>query len=92
MPTSWLCKAMRLRSRQVSWRMGSIPFCIRIEAATVESRWARALAPSVTLTASARPFIDAARSIRSFGSAESGGVTSAVITKVLDWSLVLRVT
>ncbi len=52
-PTSSLCRAMRLRSRQVSWRMGSMPLFSRIVAAIMESRCARALAPSVTFTASA---------------------------------------
>src|SRR6476620_665140 len=51
-------------------------------AAVTESMWARAPAPSVTLTASARPLSGKAFSRRSFLSQETGGVISAVRTNL----------
>ncbi len=74
------CSAIRLRSRQVSWRIGSMPFWMRIAAAAGAAMWARALAPSVTLTASASPLSGSALAMRSAGSNDAGGVISAVMT------------
>ena len=54
-------------------------------------RCARAPAPSVTLTASARPFSGAALAIRSAASHDTGGAISAVMTKRSAASLSLRV-
>src|SRR6202011_3677034 len=53
----------------------------RIAAAALAPMWARAPAPSVTLTASARPLSGRAVLITSSGSHESGGAISAVIAK-----------
>ena len=50
-----LCSAMRLRSRQVICRIGSSPAPTSIVAAVSAARCGRAPAPSVMLTASARP-------------------------------------
>ena len=76
------CSAMRLRSRQVSCRIGSMPSRTSSAAAIGAPRWARALAPSVTLTASARPAqrLGLAHAGPS-GSNETGGVISVVMTK-----------
>src|SRR5690606_4046415 len=74
--------AMRLRSRQVVWRIGSKPLPARMAAAAKLDIVARAPGASVTLTASTRPRSGAAASSRASGEADSGGVTSAVITKV----------
>src|SRR2546427_12122148 len=64
---------MRLRSRQVSCRIGSMPFRIRkCEAARLD-KCAREPAPSVTLTAVARPRSASAWSMNSAGSLETGG-------------------
>ena len=73
--------AMRLRSRQVNCRIGSIPACTSIAAAIGAHRWARALAPSVTLTASASPRSGSALRMRSAGSNDTGGLISVVMTK-----------
>jgi hypothetical protein len=78
---------MRLQSRQVSWRIGSMPACSSSVAAAVALMWARAPAPSVTLTASAKPFNGVARARRSAGSQDTGGTTSAVTT---NWPPVRR--
>ena len=86
-----LCSAMRLRSRQVSCRIGSMPFCSRIEAAVTGPRCARAPAPSVTLTASARPLSGAALASRSAASHDTGGAISAVMTKRSAASFSFRV-
>ncbi len=86
-----LCSAMRLRSRQVNWRIGSMPFCSSRPAAVTAPRCARAPAPSVTLTASARPLSGIALASRSAASNEAGGVISAVMTKRPAASLSLRV-
>src|SRR6516162_896902 len=90
-PSRSLCKAMRLRSRQVSWRMGSMSASTSIAAAASAPRCGRAPAPSVTLTASARPLSGNALASNSSRSADTGGVTSAVITKCLARSLSCRV-
>src|SRR5688572_12949012 len=86
------CSARRLRSRQVIWKIGSIPFCTRKCAAARLDRWTLAPAPSVTLIAVARPFSGIARVRNSPGSVETGGVISAVTTKSplcsLAWRLV----
>src|ERR1700678_2771920 len=50
-------------------------------AAAVALIWARAPAPSVTLTASARPRSGSALAKRSRASHDTGGTTSAVMTK-----------
>ena len=76
-----LCNAMRLRSRQVSCRIGSMPFSTSMAAAVTAPRCARAPAPSVMLTASARPLSGIALASNSPRSVETGGVTSAVMTK-----------
>ena len=57
---------------------GLDPFCRSTLAATVDSRCARAPAPSVTLTASASPLSGAALASNSARSLEAGGVISAV--------------
>ena len=88
---SSLCRAMRLRSRQVSCRIGSMPSRIRIAAAATEPMWARAPAPSVTLTASARPLSGAALAIRSAASQDTGGAISAVMTKRSEASFSFKV-
>jgi len=82
---------MRLRSRQVSWRIGSIPSRSRIAAAATELICARAPAPSVTLIASASPFNGAALVIMSTASQDTGGAISAVVTNWSVESLSLRV-
>ena len=53
-PISSPCSAMRLRSRQVSWRIGSIPRPPQRARRRRGRRCTRAPAPSVTLTASAQ--------------------------------------
>ena len=80
-PINSPCSARRFRSRQVICRIGSISAPIRIAAAASAPIWARAPAPSVTLTASASPRSGAALRMRSCASQDSGGVTSAVMTK-----------
>src|SRR5260370_20222182 len=72
---------MRLRSRQVSCKIGSIPAATSSAAAAVAPMWAWALAPSVTLTASASPRNGSALAVRSSGLQDTGRTTSAVITK-----------
>ena len=72
---------MRLRSRQVSCKIGSIPAATSRAAAAVVLMWAWALAPSVTLTASASPRNGSALAVRSSGLQDTGGTTSAVMTK-----------
>ncbi len=54
-PIRSLCSAMRLRSRQASWRIGSMPALRQDRGGDGALRCARAPAPSVTLTASASP-------------------------------------
>jgi hypothetical protein len=61
-------------------RTGSTPFDFISAAATTQSRCGRAPAPSVTLTASTKSLSGRTLSSKSFGSAERGGVTSAVMT------------
>src|SRR6516165_2322991 len=80
-PISSPCKAMRFLSRQVSCRIGSMPASIRMAEAASAAICARAPAPSVMLTASASPRSGTALRSRSCASQETGGVTSAVITK-----------
>src|SRR5712692_125746 len=72
---------MRLRSRQVSCKIGSIPAATSSAAAAVALMWAWALAPSVMLTASASPRSGSALAVRSSGLQDTGGITSAVMTK-----------
>src|SRR5215470_8831074 len=72
---------MRLRSRQVSCKIGSIPAATSNAAAAIALMWAWALAPSVTLTASASPRNGSALAVRSSGLQDTGGTTSAVMTK-----------
>ena len=79
-PMRSACSAIRLRSRQVNWRIGSMPARASRAAAIGAQRCARALAPSVTLTASARPASGNALRSRSSASHETGGVISAVTT------------
>src|SRR5262245_59013238 len=57
-----------------------MPAVSRIPVAAETARWARAPAPSVTLTASASPRSGSAFLNRSSGSQLTGGATSAVIT------------
>src|SRR5688572_16310949 len=75
------CSARRLRSRQVIWKIGSMPFWTRKCAAARLERCTLAPAPSVTLTAVIRPFSGSARLRNSAGSVDTGGVISAVTTK-----------
>src|SRR6266404_3153112 len=89
-PSRSPCSARRLRSRQVIWKMGSIPFWTRKCAAARLERWTLAPAPSVTLTAVARPLSGSAREMNSAGSVDTGGVISAVTTKSPLRSLVSR--
>ena len=70
---------------------GACTVHMRIAAAVIEPRWARAPAPSVTLTASARPFRGAALAIRSAASHDTGGAISAVMTKRSEASFSFRV-
>src|SRR5260221_14020325 len=79
-PRRSLCRARRWRWRKVAGRTGSPPASTIRDAATRADIWARALAPSVTLTASARPFSGRAIWSSISRSAASGGVTSAVTT------------
>src|SRR5690242_614781 len=81
-PMRSLSSARRLRSRQVIWRIGSIPFCMSSTAAAALDICALAPAPSVRLTAVAMPLSGSARFRRSSGSAETGGATSAVMTNL----------
>src|SRR5437763_5450610 len=81
---------MRLRARPVSCNTGSMPACTRIAAAASAPRWARAPAPSVTLTASARPRSGKACARNSFASQVAGGATSAVRTNRPDFSVASR--
>ena len=74
------CSARRLRSRQVIWKIGSMPFCTRKCAAARLERCTLAPAPSVTFTAVARPLSGSARRRNSAGSVDTGGVISAVTT------------
>src|SRR6266850_414612 len=67
-PSRSPCSARRLRSRQVIWKTGSIPFWTRKCAAARLERWTLAPAPSVTLTAVARPLSGSAREMNSAGS------------------------
>ena len=83
-PIRSACSAIRLRSRQVSCRIGSMPCCTIRAAAIGADRCARALAPSVTLTASARPLSGSAFASRSCGSNETGGAISVVMTNRRD--------
>ena len=61
---------------------GSSPARARMAAAIGADMWARALAPSVTLTASTRPASGSALSRRSCALHETGGVISAVMTNL----------
>jgi hypothetical protein len=72
---------MRFLSRQVICRIGSTPTSITIFDAASALMWARAPAPSVRFTASAKPRSGVVLRIRSCGLLETGGATSAVITK-----------
>src|SRR5256885_4765361 len=84
------CSASRLRSRQVIWKIGSIPFCTRKCAAARLERCTFAPAPSVTLTAVTSPFKGIARLRNSAGSVDTGGVISAVTTKSPLFNLAWR--
>ena len=59
-PIISLCKASRFLSRQVICRIGSMPARKSRLAPASALMWARAPAPSVTLTASAKPLSAAA--------------------------------
>src|SRR5579871_5034705 len=74
-------RARRLRSRTVNCSTGSMPCWARMAAHAIADICALAPAPSVTLTASARPFRQEVRSITLSAEAASGGEVSAVITK-----------
>src|SRR5687767_9827971 len=84
------CSARRLRSRQVIWKMGSMPFWTRKCAAARLDRCTFAPAPSVTFTAVASPLSGSARLRNSAGSVDTGGVISAVTTKSPALSLACR--
>src|SRR5262249_62172882 len=64
---------MRFRSREPKEAKRPNPACAIREAAASALIWARALAPSVRLTASARPLSGSALRRRSSGSNETGG-------------------
>ena len=83
-PSMSPCSASRLRSRQVIWKIGSMPACTRKCAAARLERCTLAPAPSVTLIAVTSPFSGSARRRNSAGSVETGGVISAVTT---NWPL-----
>src|SRR5215471_5141519 len=68
-PKISLCSANRFLSRQVICRMGSMPACNSRLAPASALIWARAPAPSVTLTASASPLSGAA-----LGACRGGGI------------------
>src|SRR5688500_6416973 len=89
-PRRSACSASRLRSRQVIWNIGSMPFCTRKCAAARLDRCTLAPAPSVTLTAVATPLSGSARLRNSAGSVDTGGVISAVTTKSPAFSLACR--
>jgi hypothetical protein len=74
------CSASRFRSRQVIWKIGSMPLCTRKCAVARLERCTFAPAPSVTFTAVASPFRGIARRRNSAGSVDTGGVISAVST------------
>ena len=80
-PRRSLCKAMRLRSRTVNCSTGSMPCWARMAEAASADMCGRAPAPSVTLTASARPLRQPARSSTGAAVPASGGEVSAVMTK-----------
>src|SRR3954462_5446058 len=82
--------ASRLRSRQVIWKIGSMPFCTRKCAAARLERCTFAPAPSVTFTAVATPLSGSARLRNSAGSVDTAGVISAVTTKSPACSLAWR--
>src|SRR6202453_6472 len=90
-PINSLCRAMRFLSRQVSWRTGSMPVPIRRLAAASALICARAPAPSVTLTASAKPLSAEALRKSSCASHDTGGASSAVMTNWLWRSRSCRV-
>src|SRR6185295_2491450 len=79
---------------------GSMPFCSRKWAAARLDMWTLAPAPSVTLSAAARPFSGSAAARKAAGSVDTGGDTSAVMVKrpaarlrcksLLIWSLSLK--
>src|SRR5687768_6691995 len=89
-PRMSACSASRLRSRQVIWNIGSMPFCTRKCDAARLDRCTLAPAPSVTLTAVATPLSGSARLRNSAGSVDTGGVISAVTTKSPLFSLAWR--
>src|SRR5262249_62172883 len=72
-PIGSVSGARGLRAGQATCGMGSTPACAIREAAASALIWARALAPSVRLTASARPLSGSALRRRSSGSNETGG-------------------
>src|SRR5580704_11306833 len=80
-PIISLCRAMRFLSRQVICRIGSMPAPISRLAAASALICARAPAPSVTLTASATPLSPSALRNSSCASHDTGGASSAVMTK-----------
>src|SRR5256885_331305 len=97
---NWVCTnsqpaailALRLfGSQPAGGSIGTLPSWIRIAAAATGPSWARAPAPSVTLTASARPLSGAALAIRSAASHDTGGAISAVMTKRSEASFSFRV-
>ena len=78
-PSRSAWSAIRLRSRQVNWRIGSIPAPARMAAPASADMWTIARGPSVTLSASTRPRNGSAASSSSPGAPEAGGTSSAVI-------------
>ena len=79
-PIISLCSAMRFLSRQVICKIGSMPAPRRRLDAASALICARAPAPSVTLTASARPLSATAFCKSSAASQDTGGANSAVMT------------
>src|SRR5262249_60855577 len=64
---------------EVNWRLGSIPSRTSNDAAIGADGCARAPAPAVTLTASAKPVSGRALRSKSSAAQETGGVISAVM-------------
>ena len=80
--SAWI--AIRLRSRAVIWRMGSIPSSSRRRAAPTGAMLMRALWESVRLNASTCPASERAASSIGVRSSPLGGVSSLVTTNRPD--------
>src|SRR5579884_690965 len=82
--------AMRLRSRQVTWTMGSTPACLAMSAPAMLDRRTTAVWLSVTLAASTKPARAAALRRTTSPSALLGGPISAVTANWPDCSRASR--